>query len=326
MADSFVKTELTAGLPAASTSSGGLSTHVRLIAAFAAVYIIWGSTYLAMRFAIETLPPFLMASTRFLVAGSGVYMWMRLRGAPRPTWRQWVATSIVGALLLFAGNGGVVWSEQRVTSSIVALLIAMTPVWMALLDWLRPGGVRPSRGGIAGLGLGLVGIALLVGPGNLVNGAPIDLVGAGVVLLAALAWAAGSIYARHARLPAIPLLASGMEMLAGGVLLMALATATGDWSRVHVDAISLRSALALGYLIVFGSLVAFSAYGWLLKHTTSARVATYAYVNPVIAVFLGWTLAGEPLTVQTLISAAIIVAAIAIIITYRQRESTNTGE
>ena len=304
----------------AVVGTAGLSSRARLIGAFAAVYLIWGSTYLAMRFAIETLPPFLMAGVRFLLAGGALYAWMRLRGAPRPAPRQWAAAGVVGALMLFAGNGGVVWAEQRITSSIVALLLAMTPLWMMLLDWLRPHGVRPTRGSVAGMVLGLAGIALLIGPDNLVSDSPIDLLSAIVVLLAALAWAAGSLYTRHANLPDSPLLSTSMQMLVGGVLLMTTATLTGDWSRMHVDAISLRSILALVYLVLFGSLTAFSAYIWLLRHAPASRVATYAYVNPVIAVFLGWALASEPLTLQTLIAAAVIISAVAIIITYQRSQ------
>jgi drug/metabolite transporter (DMT)-like permease len=243
---------------------------------------------------------------------------MRLRGAPRPTRHQWLATGIVGALLLVAGNGVVVWAEQRVTSSVVALLLAITPAWMTLLDWLRPGGVRPTRGVTIGLLMGFAGIVLLIGPGKLADSDSIDLVGALAVLGASFAWAVGSIYARHARLPASPLLSTGMEMLTGGLLLLGASVLAGDWTRIHVDSISARSLLAYGYLIGIGSLVGFTAYAWLLKHAPPARVATYAYVNPVIAVFLGWALAGEPLTLQTLIAAAIIVGAVAVIITYRK--------
>ncbi|MCL5276092.1 MAG: drug/metabolite exporter YedA [Chloroflexi bacterium] len=304
----------------AVVGTAGLSSRVRLIGAFAAIYLIWGSTYLAMRFAIETLPPFLMAGVRFLLAGGALYAWMRWRGAPRPAPRQWAAAAVVGALMLFAGNGGVVWAEQRITSSIVALLLAMTPLWMMLLDWLRPRGVRPTRGSAAGMALGLAGIALLIGPDNLISGNHIDLLSAIVVLLAALAWAAGSIYTRHAHLPDSPLLSTSMQMLVGGALLMTTATLTGDWSRMRIDAISLRSILAVAYLVLFGSLIAFSAYIWLLRHAPASRVATYAYVNPVIAVFLGWALASEPLTPQTLIAAAVIIGAVAIIITCQRAQ------
>ncbi len=315
---------MTAQNSASTTNASELSTRAlrakrtQTIVAFAAIYIIWGSTYLAIRFAIQTLPPFLMAGVRFVFAGGVLYLWLRARGAPRPTLLQWRNTAIVGALLLFTGNGAVVWAEQRVTSSVVALLLAMTPFWMVMLDWLRPNGTRPTRMTLIGLLFGLAGIVLLIGPGNLVTGNQIDLLGAVTVIFAALSWAAGSIYARHAELPKSPFLSTGMEMLGGGVLLLIASVISGDWTRVRVDAISSQSLLAFGYLIVFGSFMAFSAYVWLLKHAPASRVATYAYVNPVVAVFLGWALANEPVTIQTLLAAAVIIAAVVIIITFQK--------
>lgn len=286
------------------------------MAALGAVYVIWGSTYLAIRFAIETLPPFIMAGTRFLIAGIILYSAMRLSGVKAPARVHWRSTAIIAALLLFGGNGGVVWAEQFVPSSITAVIIATTPLWMALLDWWR-NGVRPTVGVSIGLVLGLIGIALLVGQGNLSGGNQINLIGAGVLIVATLLWASGSFYARYAKLPSSPLLGTSMEMLAGGVLFLIAGTLTGEWGRLRLEQISLHSLLAVGYLIIFGSLVAFSAYTWLLRVTPLSIASTYAYVNPVVAVFLGWALAGEPLTPQTLVATAIIVAAI-VFITTRQ--------
>ena len=291
-----------------------------MIAAFAAIYFIWGSTYLAIRFAIETLPPFLMASTRFIVAGAVLYGWARLVGAPRPTRFHWSAAAVVGGLLLLGGNGGVVWAEQSVPSGLTALLVAMAPVWMALLDWARRGGVRPNGGASVGLALGFAGVVLLVGPDELVGGGQVNPIGALVLMLASLSWAAGSLYSRYARLPDSPMLATGMEMLAGGALLLIAGSVAGEWARIGYSAVSLHSILALGYLIVFGSLIGFTAYTWLLRVTTLARASTYAYVNPVVAVFLGWALAGEPITFRTLLAAAVIVAAVVIITGYQARE------
>lgn len=295
------------------------SLRLQIILAFAAVYLIWGSTYLAIRFAIETLPPFLMAGMRFTIAGAAMYIWIRLRGTPAPTLAHWRSAAVIGALLLCLGNGGVVWAEKQVPSSLAALLIAITPFWMVLLDWMRPGGVRPTKEVIAGLTLGLTGVVLLIGPAELGGVGDVNLVGAGIILLASLSWSIGSLYARQAPLPASPLMTTALEMLAGGVLLLLVGLLNGELQRVSLSTISLRSMLGFGYLIIFGSLVAFTAYSWLLQRTTPARLSTYAYVNPVVAVLLGWGLAGEEVTTRTLVAATIIVAGVMIITTFRSR-------
>jgi drug/metabolite transporter (DMT)-like permease len=284
-----------------------------VVAAFAAVYVIWGSTYLAIRFAIETIPPFLMAGARFLIAGGVLYGWLRARGVERPTRVNWVAATVVGGLLLLGGNGAVVWAEQRVPSGIASLLAATVPLWMVLLDWIGPKGTRPGAWVSAGIALGLAGIVLLVGPGTFAGGAPIDHVGAAALVLGSLAWAAGSLYARRGRLPASPLLGTAMQMLAGGALLVVTALFTGELGAVSTATISLKSAGALLYLVIFGSLIGFTCYIWLLRVSTPARVSTYASVTPVVAVVLGWAFAGEPLTMRTLIAAAVIVGAVALI-------------
>lgn len=288
-------------------------THrLKLVLAFASIYIIWGSTYLAIRIAIDTLPPFLMAGVRFVVAGGLLYGWARRRGAPRPIRAHWLAAALVGALMLLGGNGGVVWAEQRVPSGLTAVLIATVPLWIAVLEWVR-GGVRPGGRVAVGLAMGLAGIALLVGPGELAGGKGVDLVGAAVLLFASLSWAVGSLYSRRAGLPSSPLLATAMEMLTGGLLLLLAGLIAGQAAALDLGRISLQSVVALGYLIVFGSLVAFTAYVWLLRVTLPAQAATYAYVNPVVAVFLGWALGGEPLTARTLLAAAVIIGAVVII-------------
>lgn len=303
----------------ASSESALPSTafRVRVLVAFAAIYLIWGSTYLGIRIAIETLPPLLMAGMRFTVAGVLLYAGTTRDGTPRPTRRQWRAATIVGGLLLLGGNGLVTWAEERVASGLTALLVATVPLWMVLLDWAFLGGRRPAGRVALGLILGLVGIVLLVGPTNVVEGRRVDVAGAALVLLAALFWSVGSLYARRASLPEAPLLGTAMEMLAGGVLLILAAGLKGEWGQVRPAEVSLRSWLAFGYLTVLGSIVAFTAYTWLLRVTTPARVATYAYVNPVVAVFLGWTVGGEPLTAHTLLAAGIIVLAVVIITTNR---------
>jgi drug/metabolite transporter (DMT)-like permease len=284
-----------------------------VVAAFAAVYVVWGSTYLAILFAIETIPPFLMAGARFLVSGAALYAWTRSRGAPRPTRANWRAAAVVGAFLLVGGNGGVAWSEQRVPSGLAALLVATVPLWMVLLDWWRGGGARPTGRTWAGIAVGFLGLGILVGPAELLGGGAADPLGAGVLVLASVLWAIGSVDSRRAALPESPFQATAMEMLAGGALLVLVGSATGEWGRFDPAAVSGRSLLALAYLIAFGSCVGFTAYIWLLRHVEVAKVSTYAYVNPVVAVFLGWLLAGEPVTARTLAAAAVIVVAVAFI-------------
>ncbi|MEP6689522.1 MAG: drug/metabolite exporter YedA [Gemmatimonadaceae bacterium] len=287
-------------------------SRASLVTAFALIYVIWGSTFLAIRFAIETIPPFLMAGTRFIVAGGLLYGWTRLRGEPTPTRRQWRSAAIVGAALLVGGNGAVTWSEQRVPSGIAALLVALIPLWMVLLDWWRPGGARPTGGVFAGLALGLAGTALLVSAGG-TDAAHIDRLGVVVLAVGSLSWAFGSLFARGADLPRSPLVADAAEMLAGGVILFGLAFATGEHRGFSLAAVTMRSSISLVYLITFGAIVGFSAYTFLIRSTTPTLVSTYAYVNPVVAVFLGWAFANEPVTTRTLAAAAVILAGVAMI-------------
>ncbi len=300
------------GVPQRASGSGAVS-RAQVLAAFAAVYVVWGSTYLAIRFAIETLPPFLMAGARFLASGAALYAWTRAGGAPRPTRLHWRETAVVGAFLLVGGNGGVAWAEQRVPSGLAALLVATVPLWMVLLEWWRSGGVRPGWRTWAGIATGFLGLGILVGPAELLGGGAADGVGAAALVLASILWAVGSVYSRRAALPESPLQATGMEMLAGGALLVLVGSAVGEWGRLDPGAVSGRSLLALAYLVVFGSGLGFTAYVWLLKHVEVAKVSTYAYVNPVVAVFLGWLLAGEAVTARTLAAAAVIVVAVAFI-------------
>ena len=306
-------TSRTAPLPAPHAAPAAKASRSQLIAAFAAVYILWGSTYLAIRFAIETLPPWLMASARFIVAGGILYAIARARGAVRPTRINWAAALLIGGLLLLGGNGAVVWAETRVPSGLTALLVATVPIWMVLLDWLQPAGNRPTRGVIAGLVLGFIGLGVLIGPGEILGRGQVDLLGAAALTFGSITWAAGSVYSRRVSLPSSPLLATGMEMLGGGVLLGVLSLVTGEAATFAPAAVTLHSVLALLYLIVFGSLIGFTAYIWLLGHASAARVSTYAFVNPVVAVILGWAMANEELTPRMLLAAAVIVAAVALI-------------
>lgn len=294
-------------------TAGTLRASVLKVAlALGAVYVIWGSTYLAILFAIETIPPFLMAGTRYLTAGALLYGWARLRGAPSPSLVHWRSAAVVGAFLLLVGNGGVVWAEQRVDSGLAALLISTEPIWIVLLVWLRSGRQRPNPRVVAGLLLGFTGLVMLVRP---TGSGSIDPLGAAALVLASLSWAWGSLYGQRAPLPSSPLVTTGIQMLAGGAFLMIASALTGEPARFVLSEVSMRSALALGYLVVFGAIVAFTAYVWLLRVAPPVLVSTYAYVNPVVAVFLGWAFAGEPLTGGTLIAAAVILAGVALIST-----------
>lgn len=299
----------------------------RIIAAFAAIYLIWGSTYLFIRFAIETIPPLLMGGVRFIIAGAALFLWARIRSGEKPTAVQWRTTAIVGACLILGGNGAVVWSQQFVPSGMVSLLVAILPFWIVLIDWIRPGGTRPTAGVTIGLIVGVAGLVVLIGPSALdpsaqsssstQSGNGVVLKGAIVLMLGSLSWAVGSIYSRHAPLPKSAFLATGMEMFLGGVMLFAAALIRGEHLQFDPANVSARSLGAFIYLTTVGSLVGFTAYIWLLGVQPPSRVSTYAYVNPVVAVFLGWAFAGEPLSVRTAIAAAIIIGAVALITTAR---------
>jgi drug/metabolite transporter (DMT)-like permease len=240
-----------------------------------------------------------------------LYGWTRWQGAERPTAANWRAAALVGSLLLVGGNGSVSWAQQRVPSGMAAMIIASSPIWMVLLDWLRPRGVRPHAVVFLGLLLGLAGLVLLVRPDG--SGSRMDPIGTAALLFASISWAIGSIYSRHARLPRTMLLATGMEMLAGGAILLVASACTGQLDGFDPRAVSLRSLASLAYLIVGGSLIGFTAYIWLLRVTSPARAATYAFVNPVVAVLLGWIFAGEAITPQILIGSAVVAAGVALV-------------
>ena len=286
--------------------------RLRLLLAFAAVYVLWGSTYLAIRFAIDTVPPFLMAGIRHGVAGVLIVAWARWRRAAWPSRTEWRNAAVVGTLLLLGGNGGVSWAEQRVPSGLTALLVAAVPLWAVTIDWVRPGGVRPGRATILGLVTGFIGVAILVNP-RAGDAARVDPVGALVLIVAAISWAAGSIFSRRAKSASSPLMATGANMLAGSAALLVTGLLAGDMTRFDPSAVSMRSALALGYLIVFGSIAGFTAYIWLLRNTSPAKATTYAYVNPVVAILLGWALGNEPVTPRILAAATVIIAGVAMI-------------
>jgi drug/metabolite transporter (DMT)-like permease len=289
-----------------------------IILAFAAVYLIWGSTYLGIRLAIETLPPFLMAAMRFLIAGGILFIVAISNGTPfRQSFANWRRALLIGALLLLCGNGGVTWAEKYVASSLAALLVATEPLWIVVLNWALTHR-RPNAKVLLGVFIGLAGVALLVsdGLGHGVGSEKTSLIAAGVVLLSSLAWASGSVYSNRNPIDAPTSMASGMQMLSGGALLFVLALVTGDVKRLNLEHASWTSIGAFAYLTLFGSLMVFTAYSWLLNNVTPARAATYAYVNPVVAVLLGWSIAGEPLTLKMILAMAVIVGSVVLITTF----------
>jgi drug/metabolite transporter (DMT)-like permease len=288
-----------------------------LVAGMLVIYVVWGSTYLAIRFAVETMPPFLMAGSRFLLAGGILYGWLRLRGAPRPASADWRSALFLGAFLLLGGNGLVTWAEQWVTSGVAALIITTTPLWMMLFEWLLFGGRRPRTVVWLGVALGFAGVALLVGPdpddaSSLRLWAVLGLCGA------PLLWSLGSLFAQRARALDPPLMNTALQMLCGGGLMLAAGIAMGEWAQFEPATVSRRSWLSFVYLVTFGSLLAFTTYMWLLRVAKPTIVATYAYVNPLVAVFLGAAIGGEPLTANIGLATAMIVGAVALIAVRRR--------
>ncbi len=295
-------------------------TQAALLAGFIAIYLIWGSTYLAIRVAVETIPPFLMASTRFLVAGGLLAAWVAGTGGFRATPKQWLDNTLIGGLLLLGGNGLVCWAEQKVPSGIATLIISVSPLFIVLLDWLmlivgkdETRGTRPTIATFAGLALGFLGLALLVGPDIGHHAGGLDPWRVFGLVLACLSWGAGSIYTRYARQPAAPLTGAAIQQLTGSIWLLLVSTGLGEPWHFDVAAVSGHSWLAWGYLVTAGSLIGFTTFVWLMKHSTPARVSTYAYINPVVAVFLGWLLLHEPVSPRIFVAAGIIIAGVAII-------------
>lgn len=314
MSTMSVEAPRTAGAPTPRARTPARTTTLVLMA-FAAVYIVWGSTYLAIRVGIESFPPLILAGFRHLCAGLILYPIFRWKTGIRPTAAHWRTAVVTGFLLLFIGNGGVSWAEQTVPSGIAALLVATVSLWLVILDWLRPGGTRPVFKVVAGLLMGFAGLVLLVGPAHLGGSERVNPGGAGVLVFASLAWACGSLYSKHGGMPSSPMLRVAMQSFAGGVILLVVSLFTGEFRELHFAAISARSWLALGYLIVFGSGIGFSAYIYILQKSTAARIGTYAFVNPVVALFLGWLLAGEAISLRTVLAAGVILTAVILVIT-----------
>ncbi|MFA7340043.1 MAG: drug/metabolite exporter YedA [Candidatus Obscuribacterales bacterium] len=285
------------------------SDSAKLVAAFLAVYLIWGSTYLAIRFGLESLPPFLMSGSRYLIAGALIYLYAWKKGAGHPSRAQWLRATIIGVLLFVLGNGGIVLAAQSIPSGLVSLMVATVPIYVVLLDWWK-GGKAPSHFTGAGLAVGVLGMVLLLGPSKIGGATSVDPVGIVWAMLASLAWAVGSLYARHADLPKSQLQSAGMQTVTAGAIMMLISAGIGETSGFNIAEVSTKSWLSLLYLIVFGSIVGFTAYVYMLKSASPTRVSTYAYVNPVVAVFLGWALAGEAVTSQTIMASGVILCAV----------------
>ncbi|MBC7834971.1 MAG: EamA family transporter [Phycisphaerales bacterium] len=324
-------------------------SRLKLVVAYGCIYIIWGSTYLAIRWGIESIPPLLMAGSRFVLAAillTAITLPGRYRAAraamrlPRlPSGRMWGAALLLGTLMLAFGNGTVTWAEQYVPSAIIALLVGMVPMWMAVLGAIGPRGVRPTLKTLAGLLIGIAGVVILIGPsriteaigsfgdsGEAANGSRMLLWATVAMFFSTLAWSIGSLLSLRLVRPADKNTGTSMQMLLGGLVLLAAAAVRGEFVAFDPGAVTLRSALSFGYLVVFGSIIAFTAYTWLLTVSTPARVATYAYVNPVVAVALGAWLADEPLTRQTGLASAVIVAGVALVVSPKPAQPSPTPQ
>jgi drug/metabolite transporter (DMT)-like permease len=295
-------------------------TKIRIIIAFAALYLIWGSTYLGIRFAIETIPPFLMAGTRFFVAGVIMYAIAWSQGIGKSNWANWRTSLIIGACLLLAGNGGVTISEKYIDSGLAALIVAIVPIYIVILGWVSGMASRPTP--IVWLALvgGFVGVGILFGPALHFssNDGRFPAIGMSILLVSSFIWSAGSLYSRTAKHAASPFLTAAQQMLCGGLLLLLVGIATGEMRHFHPSSISILSLASFVYLVIIGAVVGYTAYIWLLRHCDPAKVATYAYVNPIVAVLLGAAFAGETLSMRILFAAALIIGSVALVITAQQ--------
>ena len=293
-------------------------SRFQLISAFAAVYIVWGSTYLAIKYAIISFPPFLMAGFRFLISSVIIFGIARFFSKEKIKLAYWKDAFIVGGALLLGGNGGVVWAEQVVPSGLTALIVATVPIWMVLFDWMHPHGNKPTLKIVLGLAFGFTGLLIMISPSSILSGESVNLYGAGALLVATCAWAWGSVYSRHTNFPKSKLLTVAMEMAAGGLLLVLTGSLFGEWNNLHLTQLTPNSITAFLYLIAVGSVIGFTAYIWLLEAAGPAKASTYAYVNPVIAVILGWLIAGEEISGRIIVSALFIILGVVFIITKKE--------
>lgn len=298
--------------------------RVYILLAFAALYLIWGSTYLGIRVAIETMPPLLMAGMRFAVAGVLLFGYLIARGSPWPTATQWKYQIIAGLFLLLGGNAVVSWSELRTPSGITCLILGASPVFLVLLDWGRPGGKKPTAVLATGVAVGMIGVALLVGPGAIPADARPPLIDVLAIVLSSLSWWIGSLYIKHTKSGTSLIMASAMQMVSASVSMLLAGWLLGEGRGFHFGDVSMRSWAAFAYLVAAGSLVAFPVYVWLLEHSTPAKVSTYAYVNPVVALVLGWAILGEPMNLRMALATVIIIGAVAIITIGKAKGTQNT--
>jgi drug/metabolite transporter (DMT)-like permease len=304
-----------------------LSRNAKLYLAFFLIYFIWGSTYLAIRFAIASIPPFLMAGWRFMLAGLLMTVFLRLRGVPLPSWSQYWRLAVVGIFLFVGGNGLVVWAEQYIDSGLAALLVSTLPLWLIVLDWLWAAGPAPRLQALLGIALGVAGTVVLIKPEwllpSLVESQSVatetTLTGQAalasiIVVLASVLWAIGSIYSKKFSKPQSVFMSAACQMTGGGAALLMLSFGLGEPAQFHLAAVTTSSMIGFGYLMIFGSMIAISAYVWLLQNASAASISTYAFVNPLVALLLGWLIADEPLTLPILVGAAIILVGVVLVI------------
>ena len=300
--------------------------RTRIVLAFAAVYVIWGSTYLFIKYAIESVPPFMMGAARFTAAGLLLYTIARWRGARAPDRYDWRSAALTGVLMLGVGNGAVMWAELTVPTGIVALIVSTTPIWIVVFDWLRPRGVRPRLPVIIGLALGLAGMIILIGPRAIVGEGHVDEIGVLVLLTGSLGWAIGTMLSKGSKRSSAPLAYAALQMIAAGVAMSITSVALGEHTRFVPSDVSLRALLSWIYLMLAGSIIGYTAYIYLLGQVSAAKAATYAYVNPIIAVLLGWAFLREPIGARTIVAAAVIIGGVAIITLSQGHAVHVTGE
>ncbi len=296
----------------------------KTLSAFAIIYFVWGSTFLAIRVGVREVPPFLLAAIRFLISGFALYAWMLVHGEPSPTWRQWRSASILAVLIFVLDYGLLFWAEQRVPSGIASVMMGTIPVFMALSEIIFLRTQKLTFRLASALFIGLGGVAVLMSRSLNLGGAPVDKLGAIALIIAAISWSLSSAVTRKVSLPPSKVMSSGAQMLAGGVFLALTSAALGEMRGFHPSTISLSVWLSLLYLIVAGSIIGFTAYVWLIHHESPTRVGTYAYVNPVVAVLVGYFLGGEEIGVRTILGAVFVLISVIVITTTRVQKPAET--